>query len=240
MKKSKLSEGMRENDLLDLILPMISIDEYESKISKDEDVIVVGFFIDDEEPAQDLASFIDRSVIEILDTDVSPAPTEEGYFLVFVELYRNKEFPENLLKIVSEVEKLAEIKNWDFKAYRMKEPKDLNKENLVRYVRIDDITQENFEIRNYLKGSMLDDISFHNDYIILEKKNVRNTFKIIGLRDTKETLNSLKESIDFKDIATANRIRGNLGPKWNVWMSSNYCVLTSQSQSEKSLVLKIT
>ena len=74
----KLKEGMRENDLDDLVLPLITIDEYVSKIGDDKEVIVVGFFVEDEDPANDLSRFIDRSVTNILDTDVSPVPNEEG------------------------------------------------------------------------------------------------------------------------------------------------------------------
>ena len=40
---AQLNEGLKELDLQDLVLPLVSVDEYESKI--DEEAIVVAFFI---------------------------------------------------------------------------------------------------------------------------------------------------------------------------------------------------
>ena len=79
-----LNEGLRPDDLEDLVLPILSIDEYESKI--EDDGIVVGFYTQYKDPANDLNRFIQKSAIDILDSEVSPAPTEDGYFIVFVEL----------------------------------------------------------------------------------------------------------------------------------------------------------
>ena len=58
--RSNINEGLTMNALDGLITPMLSIDEYESKIS-DKRAIVVGFFVQEEDPANDLSNFIDRS-----------------------------------------------------------------------------------------------------------------------------------------------------------------------------------
>ena len=65
-----LVEGLKEGDLEELLIPMISIDEYESKL--DDDSIVVAFYVRDRDPSYDLNRFIQKGASAILDTDVSP------------------------------------------------------------------------------------------------------------------------------------------------------------------------
>ena len=67
---SKLDEGLRENDLDDLVLPTITIDDFEPKSGDDDEVVVVTFRAKDDEPANDLASFIEKGSHDILDTEV--------------------------------------------------------------------------------------------------------------------------------------------------------------------------
>ena len=58
----------------------------------------VGFEVIDEAPAKDLEEFIRMGYVESLDTDVSPGPTMDGNYLVFVEFNRDKSFPLTFLK----------------------------------------------------------------------------------------------------------------------------------------------
>jgi hypothetical protein len=96
-----LFEGLREGDLEGLVLPHLSIDEFETKL--DDDAIVVAFHVLDRDPANDLNRFIQKGAVALLDTDVSPAPNEDGYYVVFVELERNETFPERMMHILDSV-----------------------------------------------------------------------------------------------------------------------------------------
>jgi len=110
----KLTEGLMPGTLDHLILPMISIDEYESKID-DRRVIVVGFFVNDLDPADDLSMFIDKSSSDILDTEVSPSPTPDGYYMVFVEITRDSNFTKIVIEMLGQVENLCSITDWEMK-----------------------------------------------------------------------------------------------------------------------------
>jgi len=70
--KAPLREGLREGDLADLVLPMISVDEYESRIDKSQ-AIVIGFYVQDENAANDLNRFVQKSALPLLGTEVSRA-----------------------------------------------------------------------------------------------------------------------------------------------------------------------
>lgn len=123
--RSDINEGLTRHSLDNLVMPMLSIDEYESKIS-DKRAIVIGFFVEEEGPANDLSNFIDRSSHPILDTEVSPAPTPEGYYMVFVEMQRDENFPRVVMEILGDVENLCKIDGWTFQCPKQPEPIDLS------------------------------------------------------------------------------------------------------------------
>lgn len=131
-----LDEGLKRRALEDLVLPLISVDEYESKIS-DKRSIVVGFYVTDEDPATDLSNFIDRGHQPILDTEVSPAPTPEGQFVVFVEIERGEDFPETLCNVLEEISNVASISRWQFTCPSCKTPTDVTEENLSKNIVLD-------------------------------------------------------------------------------------------------------
>ena len=87
----RLEEGLRPGDLQHLILNKVSIDQFEPKSGDEKEVLVMGLYSKDEEPAQDLARFIERGYIGVNDTEVSPGPDEDGNYMVFVEMKKNKE-----------------------------------------------------------------------------------------------------------------------------------------------------
>jgi hypothetical protein len=80
-----LLENLFEGDLDGVVRPVISIDDFVSKI--DDNALVLAFYSKNHEAAEDLAVFIERSSIKrILDTEVSINTNKEGDHLVFVEV----------------------------------------------------------------------------------------------------------------------------------------------------------
>ena len=123
--------GLKAGDLDDLVSNLISIDEFESKIDNEE-AIVVGFKVDDKEPAQDLSRFIEKSTVDLMDTEVSPAPDTDGKYIVFVEFSRDKAFPHNLVSVLKSMENLTNIKLEEYRLqpdFREKLLKEIEIEN---------------------------------------------------------------------------------------------------------------
>jgi len=119
MKKEltiELFEGLEKDDLKRLIHPELHIDEFKSKMGDDVDIIVVSFKVDSKNPASDLMNFIERGYEWVLDADVSSGELEDGNYLVFVELERNKDAPENIVKLVKDVLNLTgqKLDEWNF------------------------------------------------------------------------------------------------------------------------------
>lgn len=125
----QINEGLNHNDLKGLISSEISIDQFKSKLGKDENVIVIALKIKDRDPAHDLSQFIE-SGYTLLDVDTSPGPDDEGNYTVFVEINRDSNafnFIETMLSDVQHVDN--NISNWTFKSYENKEVSEFNENN---------------------------------------------------------------------------------------------------------------
>ena len=132
-----LKEGLRVNDLRDTVLTEISIDLFQPRAGDENNVIVVGFEVIDETPAKDLEEFIRTGYVETLDTDVSPGPTMDGNYLVFVEFNRDKSFPLTFLNLLTDIKSVVANNEWKFKGFPRKEIVELNPENLLNEVVLD-------------------------------------------------------------------------------------------------------
>lgn len=133
MKFEIINEGLFENDLEDLVLPLVSLDEYEAKI--DNTAIVIAFFVTNNEAAADLAVFLERSANEdILDVEVSSAPDEDTHYLVFVEVPR-KIKTASVMNMLHLVNHLCKIEKWKFQAYKLSNVYEANEKNVESYLR---------------------------------------------------------------------------------------------------------
>lgn len=116
MKFAQILEGVEYGDLQSLISSNVSVAEFEPKTGDTNDVVVVGFYCKDEAPADDLASFIEKSVVDILDTEVSPNPDDNGFYMVFVEI-ENEQIMDKVFGLLEDVSRLAEIESWTIDFY---------------------------------------------------------------------------------------------------------------------------
>ena len=114
MHHNKVNEGLEQNDLKRLILPELHIDEYKSKMGKDEDVVVISFKVRGREPAEDLVNFIEKGYEWVLDADVSSGEMGDGDFLVFVECDREPDVAENVIAMMQDIMNLTgqDLKEW--------------------------------------------------------------------------------------------------------------------------------
>lgn len=114
MHHNKIIEGLEQNDLKRLVHPELHIDEYKSKMGKDENVIVLSFKVAGREPAEDLVSFIEKGYEWILDADVSAGELDDGDFLVFVELDRSPDSAENIITMLQDIMNLTDqnLEDW--------------------------------------------------------------------------------------------------------------------------------
>lgn len=109
----KLMEGLRPNDLKGMLDNYVSVDEYESKI--DEAALVIAFYVSDRHAAQDVSRFIQKSFVDLLDSEVSSSPDQNGNYLVFVELPTNSKVGKEIAELCDDLSSLGDIKTWRVK-----------------------------------------------------------------------------------------------------------------------------
>lgn len=108
---------LKYNELQDLVLPKVSIDEFSPKTGDNNDVIVLGFYVKDKEPAKDLSHFIENGAYDILDVESSPASNDDGEYMVFVEVKRDDKFFDLTEKVVEDLGNIMTIGGWKYKPY---------------------------------------------------------------------------------------------------------------------------
>lgn len=130
MSKSQFNEGLESEDLKRLVNNDLHIDEFKSKLGKDSDVVVLSFKVTGKEPAVDLVNFIEKGYDWVIDADVSSGELDDGDYLVFVEFDRTTDVPEQIVKLISDLENITAIPSEDwyvrYKNTGVKEPLTLD------------------------------------------------------------------------------------------------------------------
>lgn len=140
--------SLKHGDLYNTMLKKISIDEFEPKTGNINDVIVIAFSVIDQSVGKDLYRFINRGMVDVRDVEVSPNPNPDNYYMVFVELDRNKNTLDNVREIVADVENVAGKLRWQATTHLTDDYIPLNSKKLEQYVIQDPdnyMTREEYE-----------------------------------------------------------------------------------------------
>lgn len=239
---SNISEGLTAKSLEHLVLPIISVDEFESKID-DNRCIVVGFYVMDRDPAEDLSTFIDTSSRKVLDTEVSPAPTPDGYYMVFVEFRRNSFFPANLIQILKLIKNLCDINldRWQMKCIGHDRLLQVNEEEIKENIILDendlpDIEEKEpeeneskkEEIKEFWKYATVDQIELDESQLVFAKNGQKYAYELVD--------KSVSGPLNLIETQQANTLQHLLGPSYNVWAIDKYLAVELDNKIQ---VLKI-
>ena len=214
-----LNESLRANDLRDLVKKVFDIDSYKSKIGKDEDVVVLSFTVDQEDPAKDLENFFEMGYSFILDADVSPGETDDGTYKVYVELERTRHASEQIFELIEGVKKLTGLEEMRFRYFKSFKSQEATEENLKSAIPIDKETYDVATERNVLENFTN---FFSNSYV--------------------DEIQMLDESITFKRVYSGP-ISFNIltsGPRQEVYASINGpIVLEGKDMAEVMFLTKV-
>ena len=125
---------VKYGEMVNLVNPTISIDQYRPKIGEVSETVVVAFEVDQEGAAGDLSNLIETDIVKSLDCDVSQGPNNNGKYLVFVEFERDKNLHKNIMEIIKTVTHATEITEWKYEYYKGDGSKELTEENLSETV----------------------------------------------------------------------------------------------------------
>ena len=226
----RIVEGMRAGDLRDLVLPLISIDEFESKAGGDE-AIVVGFYVHEQGAADDLNRFIQRTYVNILDTEVSPAPDTKGYFMVFVELLSDPDFADNVMKIVHDVSALVNVDDWFAEMRGTNGAQKLSKSILKKFNVSAEMTES---IYAFLAQSDIGGVEIDGTTLTLTEGRIRYVFEIKRFNRNR---NSSALNPSLSEAVASSRLQVALGSGWDASIINSEMVLTKRG-TDLSLTLQ--
>ncbi len=235
---TKLNEGMLPHDLDYLIMPLVSIDEYESKID-DRKAIVVGIYVTDLDPANELSAFIEKGVVPVLDTEVSPAPTEDGYYVVFIEIDRNERFIKRILNIIDTVSNLTNVKKWEFSPYHSDKDENypLTAEMLKKHVNLDPNSVEirdskekdqEDQIAEFLQQSAVESIEIDEQTLVLNDNLLEQKYEIVDFSREVNRLSFTMPAIGNQQLTESTRLQNMIGHGYTVNVAGEHLVVFNE------------
>lgn len=135
MSKRIYERALRPLVLKDLVYPIISVDEYTPKID-DSNIVVLFQVLDNFDAAYDLSSFIERSPVDVIDTEAAETPNVDGHYQVFVEFERNGEFPSKLIELMKSIENICPNPDWKLQMYGINDPIDLDVDQITKDIEL--------------------------------------------------------------------------------------------------------
>jgi hypothetical protein len=108
---NQLFESLGFKDLDGLLKPTIHVDEFSSKMGDDDDVIVISFFVRDQQAAKDLMMWFEKGYDFVLDADRSPGEIRPGRYLVYVEIRRRSTAGGNVEQLLDDLNTLTEFED---------------------------------------------------------------------------------------------------------------------------------
>lgn len=211
MTEKIVNEGLRANDLNDMVFPIFEVDTYRSKMGEDRDVCVVTFQVKERAPAKDLMEFVEKSFGFVLDSDVSAGENKDGDYYVFVELERSSKVADQIKEMMYGIEKLTGINEWKFRYHKVSNIFDMNYEALKNKIPSDPTLYEQYigryrteSVKKFFTKTLMDDLTLDGDVITIHKPfNQKIQLKMIKEGDNKTIIEGIEDAIQIDDRATS-------------------------------------
>lgn len=169
----QLAEGLKREDLKDLIKHIFEVDAYKSKMGEDADVVVLSFEVTGHQAALDLIEFIEKGYEFVLDADVSQGEDLKGNYKVFIEIERGRHISEQINEIMYGLSELTGESDWRFRYYKDYQSQPLAEigvipSNADDYQKRMEGIFEN-EMRFFFRKTPLDYLLIENDTLIFKR-----------------------------------------------------------------------
>ena len=127
----RLREGLEQGDLKRLVHTEMHVDDFKSKLGRDEDVVVISLKVTGKEPATDIVNFVEKGYEWVIDADVSSGEMDDGDYIVFIECDREPTVASNVMSMMKDLMNLTEqdISEWTVR-YRNGRERPLTEETL--------------------------------------------------------------------------------------------------------------
>jgi len=212
--------ALREQDLKNTMIKKISVDEFEPKTGSNNDVMVIGFHIKEHQAGKDLYKFLNHSIVEVRDVEVSPNPNPDNYYMVFVEMDRNDQALTKIKELVKEIENVSGQLQWNVSTLLSEEDIGLNDEALTKFLQLD---PENYLSAEDWKAQQQEAVA-QEEAKKLEEEAMDNSNKILeflkgsslleaGINDNKLHMRGSKDvaTVEIINFGNAKEVMEELG-----------------------------
>lgn len=190
-----------------MIDSIFTVDQYQSKMGNDRDVVVLKFRAADKEPAIDLMEFIEKGYPFVLDADRSSGEERDGYYSVFVELERVLTAPSQIKDLLNGISQLCDIKAWRFRWYKDQRAFDFSESAFAENIplsreaydqRMNSTTET--EVVEFFDQGAIDDITLEDGIITFNKPFAESlTANFIAIGEYNILKNTLKGGIQLDE-----------------------------------------
>jgi hypothetical protein len=210
MSERLLREGLRPNDLEDMVFNIFEVDAFQSKMGDDRDVCVLSFKVKDRGPARDMMEFIEKGYNFVLDADVSAGEDRHGNYHVFVEVPRGQRLPQYIKDITEGIKRLTGITEWKFRHYKSFKSHDLSEDSLsiIPQTPTDyDTMLENIRvesIQKFFSKTYKEEMVVEGNTVTINKPfGVRFSFNVVNFGKHDEIQKNITETfkLDTKSMA---------------------------------------
>lgn len=221
-KGCNLVEGLRKDDLKDMIDHSFTVDQYQSKMGDDKDTLVLRFRAASKEPAIDLMEFIEKGYSFVLDADTSSGEEKDGSYGVFVELERTARAPEEIKDLLNGIGQLCGCNSWRFRWYKDSEGYDFDKDTIRQIIPLtpDEYEQymkisEEKEISEFFDQGAIDDITVEDGIVTFRKPFAEAlSAKVIAIGEYDLLKNALRGALQLDEssrsqVTYLNKYLGN-------------------------------
>ena len=211
MNNQSLNEGLRAEDLKEMIYPTFHVDTHASKMGEDRDVCVISFCAKDRAPARDLMEFIEKGYNFVLDADVSSGENEYGEYSVFVELSRTEKLAEQIKELCYNIRKLTGIHEFKFKYYKNDQEYDLSEEIIKNIIPLSPVQYDGFvaavqteNVKRFFNKTIMDHLTLDGDIITIHKPfDQKIQLRMIKEAPTEAVLEGIEDGYSVDEAATA-------------------------------------
>jgi len=101
---------LRHKDFEGLVKPTLYIDEFESKIASDDEIVVLSFIVLNAGLCNDMVEWFEKGYDFVMDADKSPGEVYPNKYLVYVEIKRRTQLIQQIKELLEDLETLTEFK----------------------------------------------------------------------------------------------------------------------------------
>lgn len=237
---NNLFEGLRKDDLINLVDPLFYVDMHRSKMGEDRDVCVLSFSVKDRLPAKDMMEFIEKGYTYVLDADVSSGEDRDGGYTVFVELERKDKLHEQIKEIVNGLKRLTGIEEWTFRYHKNFDSHSLFEDPIETIIPANALEYDGLMtkiktegIKKFFNKTLMDNLTLDNNIITIYKPfNQTVKFKLIDKNHTQKILEDHTSNIKLDhqsmgEIFWLTKVLGDYG----ITKIGNHYMLSNNSES---------